>query len=84
MPISKSRQLTRTFAKLFDGSLAPFLDAGVDPVSLEMAQYFWYLDSSRAEKELGWQHRDATTTLADTIADLYQRGVVIGTPRAAS
>jgi dihydroflavonol-4-reductase len=56
----------------------------LDPVSLEMAQYFWYLDSSRAEKELGWQHRDATTTLADTIADLYQRGVVIGTPRAAS
>jgi dihydroflavonol-4-reductase len=56
----------------------------LDPVSLEMAQYYWYLDSSRAEKELGWVPRDATVTLAETIADLYARGVVIGTPRAAS
>jgi dihydroflavonol-4-reductase len=44
----------------------------LDPVSLEMAQYFWYLDSTRAETELGWSPRDPTTTLADTVADLRE------------
>ena len=47
-----------------------------DPVSLEMAQYFWYLDSSRAEAELGWTPRDPMQTLADTVRDLYDRRVV--------
>jgi dihydroflavonol-4-reductase len=56
----------------------------LDPVSLEMAQYFWYLDSSRAEKELGWTPRDPTTTLADTIRDLQDRGVVTGAMRRVS
>jgi dihydroflavonol-4-reductase len=45
----------------------------LDPVSLEMAQYFWYLDSTRAERELGWTPRDPTMTLADTVKDLRQR-----------
>jgi dihydroflavonol-4-reductase len=58
--------------------------SALDPVSLEMAQYFWYLDSTRAEKELGWTPRDATTTLADTIRDLYDRGVVVGPRRRLS
>jgi nucleoside-diphosphate-sugar epimerase len=50
----------------------------LDPVSLEMAQYFWYLDSTRAETELGFSPRDPMETLADTVRDLYDRGVVIG------
>jgi dihydroflavonol-4-reductase len=54
----------------------------LDPVSLEMAQYFWYLDSARAEKELGWNPRDPTTTLADTVEDLCVRGVVPRAPGA--
>jgi len=41
-----------------------------DPVSVEMAQLFWYLDASRAERELGWVPRDPIDTLADTVADL--------------
>jgi dihydroflavonol-4-reductase len=47
----------------------------LDPVSLEMAQYFWYLDSSRAETELGWKPRDPMETLADTVRDLFDRRV---------
>jgi dihydroflavonol-4-reductase len=52
------------------------LRTGVDPVSLEMAQYFWYVDSSKATAELGWTSRDPNTTLYDTVEDLRSRGVV--------
>jgi nucleoside-diphosphate-sugar epimerase len=76
LPMPRSPELARIGAKLFDGSLLPFLDAGVDPVSAEMAQYYWYLDASLAEKELGWTARDPMETLADTVKDLRARGVV--------
>jgi dihydroflavonol-4-reductase len=52
------------------------LPFGVDPVSVEMAQYFWYLDASKAERELGWSARDPGATLRDTVHDLRARGVV--------
>lgn len=42
----------------------------VDAVSAEMGQLFWYCDSGRAERELGWKPRDPVATLADTVADL--------------
>jgi dihydroflavonol-4-reductase len=48
----------------------------VDPASLDMAHYYWYLDASLAESELGWTPRDPTETLADTVKDLEERGVV--------
>jgi dihydroflavonol-4-reductase len=48
----------------------------VDPTSLDMAHYYWYLDASLAESELGWTPRDPTETLADTVKDLEERGVV--------
>jgi dihydroflavonol-4-reductase len=48
----------------------------VDATSLDMACYYWYLDASRAEEELGWRPRDPITTLADTVKDLRARGVV--------
>lgn len=48
----------------------------VDATSLDMAQYYWYLDASRAEHELGWSPRDPIATLADTVKDLRARGVV--------
>lgn len=41
--------------------------AEVDPVSVEMAQYFWYIDSSRARNELGWKPRNPNDTLRDTV-----------------
>jgi dihydroflavonol-4-reductase len=84
LPVPRLPQLARAGAPWMNRALrlvGGFPD--LDPVSLEMAQYFWYLDSSRAEKELGWTARDATTTLADTIKDLCQRGVVVASqPRA--
>lgn len=52
-------------------------DALPDPVSIEMAQHYWYVDSTLAENELGWRARDPMVTLADTVADLRERGVVM-------
>jgi dihydroflavonol-4-reductase len=48
----------------------------VDAASLELARYYWYVDATRAEQELGWAPRDPLATLTDTIADLRARGVV--------
>lgn len=52
------------------------LDFEVDPVSLDMAQFYWYLDATRAERVLGWTSREPTETLEDTVEDLRARGVV--------
>jgi len=48
----------------------------IDPVSLDMAHFYWYLDASLAENELGWTPRDPVETLRDTVKDLEERGVV--------
>ena len=45
----------------------------IDPVSEEMARCFWYVDSSRARRELGFSTRDPSETLLDTVRDLRQR-----------
>ena len=47
-----------------------WLRPSVDPVSLEMAQFYWYLDASRAERELRWRPRDPMTTLRETVDDI--------------
>jgi len=39
----------------------------VEPVSMEMSRYFWYLDSSKAKRELGFVSRDPGETLFDTV-----------------
>lgn len=51
-------------------------EPNVDAESLELARHYWYVDASKAERELGWTPRDPVTTLADTVADLRARGVV--------
>ncbi|HVF54641.1 MAG TPA: NAD-dependent epimerase/dehydratase family protein [Pyrinomonadaceae bacterium] len=38
----------------------------VEPAEIEMAEHFWYLDSSKAERELGFAPRDTAETLMDT------------------
>jgi dihydroflavonol-4-reductase len=48
----------------------------VDAASVDMAQHYWYVDASRAERELGFSPRDPIATLKDTVDDLYARGVV--------
>lgn len=56
----------------------------VDETSVEMAQYFWYCSSEKAERELGWVARDPGETLRDTVADLAERGLVPGKPAVFS
>jgi dihydroflavonol-4-reductase len=48
----------------------------MEPQSVEMADYFWYFDSGKAARELGFSPRDATDTLHDTVK--YIRENVLG------
>jgi dihydroflavonol-4-reductase len=45
----------------------------VDPESVEMAQYFWYLDAGKAARDLGWVPRDPADTLRDTVDYIRER-----------
>jgi dihydroflavonol-4-reductase len=40
----------------------------VEPSEIEMAEYFWYLDSAKAERELSFAPRDPQETLLDTVS----------------
>ncbi|HSS02168.1 MAG TPA: hypothetical protein VLM79_34150 [Kofleriaceae bacterium] len=44
----------------------------VDRISVEMAEHYWWIDSSKAERELGFAPRDPQLTLVDTVAYLRQ------------
>ena len=48
----------------------------VEPAAIEMAEYFWYLDSSKAGRELGFAPRDPGETLLDTVK--YLRANFLG------
>jgi dihydroflavonol-4-reductase len=63
-------QLIHAFYKQWDK--AP----PVEPAEVEMAEYFWYLDSSKAEHELGFSPRDPGETLLDTVK--YLRANFLG------
>jgi dihydroflavonol-4-reductase len=65
--------LNQMFSKAVEaiGGRAP-----IDEISVEMAQYFWYCTSEKAERELGFVARDPGETLRDTIDDLVKRKVV--------
>jgi dihydroflavonol-4-reductase len=39
----------------------------VEPQSVEMAEHFWYFDSGKAARELGFEPRPAVDTLFDTV-----------------
>ncbi|HVR61273.1 MAG TPA: NAD-dependent epimerase/dehydratase family protein [Polyangia bacterium] len=39
----------------------------IEPQSLEMSEYFWYFESGKAARELGFIPRDAAATLFDTV-----------------
>jgi dihydroflavonol-4-reductase len=56
----------------------------VDPISTELAQYFWYCTAKKAERELGWRPRDPGETLRDTIDDLLSRKAAFPKKRAES
>jgi dihydroflavonol-4-reductase len=77
LPMPRSRELASAGATWFDRAAARVgFRTSIDPVSVEMGQCFWYLDSTRAERELGWSARDPNETLLDTVEDLRDRGVV--------
>lgn len=44
----------------------------VDRISVEMAEHYWWFDSAKAERELGFSARDPQLTLADTVRYLRQ------------
>jgi dihydroflavonol-4-reductase len=48
----------------------------VEPESVEMAQYYWYLDAGKAARELGFEPRDPADTLRDTVD--YVRAHLLG------
>jgi dihydroflavonol-4-reductase len=54
-------QLVQAFYKQWEKA------SPVEPAAVEMAEYFWYLDSSKAERELGFSPRDPGETLLDTV-----------------
>src|SRR5262249_50753028 len=42
-------------------------ESPIDPISVEMSQCFWYLDAGKARAELGFDPRDPSETLDETI-----------------
>lgn len=59
-------QLIHAFYKQWDKA------SPVEPAAVEMAEYFWYLDSSKAEKELNFSPREPGETLLDTVKYLRE------------
>jgi dihydroflavonol-4-reductase len=41
--------------------------APIEPTAADQARFFWYFDSAKAKRELGWAPREATATIHDTI-----------------
>jgi dihydroflavonol-4-reductase len=77
VPLPRSRELARFGATAMAGVASKLgVRASLDPVAAEMAQCFWYLDSSKAERELGWSARDPIATLYETVQDLRARDIV--------
>lgn len=73
----QGREIARTGAEILERFSARLgVPVAVDPISLDMAHFYWYLDASLAESELGWTPRDPVETLVDTVRDLEDRGVV--------
>jgi dihydroflavonol-4-reductase len=59
-------QLVDSFFKQWD------LTSPVEPGAIEMAQYFWYLNCSKAARELNFKPRDPGETLHDTVSYLRE------------
>ena len=45
----------------------------VEKIAVEMAQVYWWCDSQKAERELGFSARDPAETLDETVRDLRAR-----------
>jgi dihydroflavonol-4-reductase len=74
LPMPRQREIAIGMNKLFSRAVRAIGgEPPVDEVSVEMAQYFWYASSAKAERELGWTLRDPGVTLRDTVDDLIAR-----------
>ncbi len=79
------REATRAAGAILERVAAAIgREPAVDAASLELSQYYWYVDASRAERDLAWSPRDPTATLADTVSDLRARGVVWPRPATSA
>ena len=66
-------RLAITGAHLVDSFFKQWdLASPVEPGAIEMAQYFWYLNCSKAARELGFKPRDPGETLHDTVVYLRE------------
>lgn len=55
-------------ARLLDGAMRLFgKRSELDPTSVDMSKYYWYIDWSKATQDLGWTPRDPEETLRDTV-----------------
>ena len=45
----------------------------IDEQSIQMAEHTWYVDASKAIRELGWTPRSPQETLVDTVRDVERR-----------
>jgi dihydroflavonol-4-reductase len=86
LPMPKDPEVARAATRLLErvvkrigGSLP------VDQETVDVAQHFWFVDWSKATRELGFFPRDPGATLKDTVDDLRARGVVwpVEAPSAA-
>ncbi len=74
-PILKvSKKVTWLLSKFLSplektGILSPMME----PVSIEMGSVFWYFDSSKASKKIGFTPRDPEITIIDTLIDLMEK-----------
>lgn len=72
-----SRDWVRAGATWLDRTAARIgVPSPIDPVAADMAQFYWYVDWSKAARELDFRPRDPNVTLHETVADLRDRGVV--------
>ncbi len=49
-------------------------ESPVERETVDMGSHFWYCDSSKARRELGFEPRDSQTTLHETVRDILNEG----------
>lgn len=77
LPMPKNADLAKQAVRWLDKVVERF--GGTQPVdeeTVDVAQHYWWVDWTKAHKELGFTPRDPMLTLHETIDDLRARGIV--------